>query len=292
MGPKSLVGLVLGLLLLLGASSSLYVVNETERAIKLKFNAIVEADIAPGIHFRIPMIEEVRKFDGRILTLDSRPERFLTAGKKFVIVDSFVKWRIKDVRAYYSATGGGDRFAASNLLASLSNRGLRDAFAKHSLQDVVSGQRDELMDAITKSLNIQTLEAYGIEVLDMRVKGIDLPDELSKNVYSRMSTEREREAREYRSQGKEAAEGIQAEADREKVVLVAEAYRDAERTRGEGDAIASAVYAKAFTKDAEFYSFTRSLKAYKDTFKAGDGNMLMLKPDSDFFKYLKQPNAK
>lgn len=292
MGPKSLVSLIIGLVLVLVASSSLYIVNETERAIKLKFNAIVEADIPPGIHFKIPVIEEVRKFDGRILTLDSRPERFLTKGKKFVIVDSFVKWRIKDVKAYYSATGGGDRFSASNLLASLSNRGLRDEFARRTLQEVVSGERDELMADITKSLNIQTQAEFGIEVLDMRVKGIDLPEELSKNVYSRMSTEREREAREYRSQGKEAAEGIKADADRQKVVLEAQAYRDAERTRGEGDAIAAATYAKAFNKDSEFYSFTRSLKAYKDTFGADDGNVLMLKPDSDFFKYMKQPTAK
>ncbi len=283
----SLIILVIGVAVV---SSSLYVVDEREVAIKLQFGEIVETDIKPGLHLKIPFFQNVRKFDARILTLDSRPERFLTVGKKFVIVDSFIKWRIVDVKSYYKATAG-NRWQATTLLSNSTNKGLRDEFGSRSLTEVVSGERDQLMEIITRKLNEQTIGEFGIEVLDVRVKGIDLPEDLSKNVYRRMSTEREREARETRSQGKELAEGIKANADRQKVVLEAEAYRKAEALRGEGDAVASATYAEAFTKDAEFYSFTRSLKAYTDTF-SGKDDVLLLKPDSDFFKYMKSSTAK
>jgi len=270
--------------------SCVYVVDEREIAIKLQFGEIVETDIKPGVHFKLPFFQNVRKFDARILTLDTRPERFLTVGKKFVIVDSFIKWRIVDVKAYYKATAG-NRWQATTLLSNSTNKGLRDEFASRSLTEVVSGERDELMSIITATLNEQTQSEFGINVIDVRVKGIDLPEDLSKNVYRRMSTEREREARETRSQGKELAEGIKANADRQKTVLVAEAYREAEQTRGEGDAIAANTYASAFNKDPEFYSFTRSLKAYTETF-SGKDDILLLKPDSDFFKYMKNANAK
>tara|TARA_R110000850_G_scaffold266032_2_gene396230 strand:+ start:1437 stop:2309 length:873 start_codon:yes stop_codon:yes gene_type:complete len=283
----SLIILVIGVLVV---SSSLYVVDEREVAIKLQFGEIIESDIQPGLHFKVPFFQNVRKFDARILTLDSTPERFLTVGKKFVIVDSFIKWRIVDVKSYYKATAG-NLFQAQNLLSNSTNKGLRDEFGSRSLTEVVSGERDQLMEIITKKLNEQTIGEFGIKVLDVRVKGIDLPEDLSKNVYRRMSTEREREARETRSQGKELAEGIKANADRQKVVLEAEAYRKAEALRGEGDAIASATYANAYKKDAEFYSFTRSLKAYTDTF-SGKDDVLLLKPDSDFFKYMKSSTAK
>lgn len=283
----SLIILVIGVLVV---SSSLYVVDEREVAIKLQFGEIIESDIQPGLHFKVPFFQNVRKFDARILTLDSTPERFLTVGKKFVIVDSFIKWRIVDVKSYYKATAG-NLFQAQNLLSNSTNKGLRDEFGSRSLTEVVSGERDQLMEIITRKLNEQTIGEFGIKVLDVRVKGIDLPEDLSKNVYRRMSTEREREARETRSQGKELAEGIKANADRQKVVLEAEAYRKAEALRGEGDAIASATYANAYKKDAEFYSFTRSLKAYTDTF-SGKDDVLLLKPDSDFFKYMKSSTAK
>lgn len=283
----SLIVLFIGIIVV---SSSLYVVDEREVAIKLQFGEIVESDIQPGLHFKLPFFQNVRKFDARVLTLDSRPERFLTVGKKFVIVDSFIKWRIIDVKAYYKATAG-NRWQATTLLSNSTNKGLRDEFGSRSLTEVVSGERDELMAIITKKLNEQTRGEFGIEVMDVRVKGIDLPEDLSKNVYRRMSTEREREARETRSQGKELAEGIKANADRQKVVLEAEAYRKAEALRGEGDAVASATYAEAFQKDAEFYSFTRSLRAYTDTF-SGKDDVLLLKPDSDFFKYMKQSRPK
>lgn len=236
------------------------------------------------------MIDKVKKFDARLLTLDARPERFLTAGKKFLIVDSFVKWRIKNVRAFYKATSG-DRYRGASLLANLVNDGLRAEVANRTVQEVVSGERDELMVHLTTILNEQAQSQYGIEILDTRVKGIDLPDDLMKNVYRRMSAEREREARELRSQGKELAEGIRADADRQKTVLVAQAYKESEVTRGEGDATAAGVYAKAFNRDPEFYSFTRSLKAYEETFN-GQEDVLLLKPDSDFFKYMKKRTGK
>ena len=289
MSPKALLSIiVLGALLLL-ASQSLYVVKETERAIKLKFGEVVEADLQPGLHLKTPFIDVVKRFDARVLTLDTTPSRILTAGNKYVIVDAFAKWRIKDVRAYYQATSG-DRLQASNLLVALLNKGLRDEIGVLTLHEVVSGERDALMNRLTSNLNAQTQKELGIEVLDMRVKAVDLPEDLSRSVYNRMSAERAREAREHRSQGQELAEGIQADADRQKVVIEADAYRQAELTRGEGDAQAARIYATAYNKDAEFYAFTRSLKAYSETFKQND--ILLLDTNSDFFRYLKDSNGK
>lgn len=291
MSPKSLFLGVASLIVVLVGLSSLFIVSETERAIKLRFGEIIEDDIKPGLHFKVPVINTVKKFDARILTLDARPERFLTAGKKFLVVDSFVKWRIDNVRDFYKATSGGDRWRAASLLANLVNDGLRAEFANRTVQEVVSGERDELMAHLTKVLNEQSKAQYGIEILDTRVKGIDLPEDLMGNVYRRMSAERDREARELRSQGKELAEGIRADADRQKTVLVANAYKEAEVTRGEGDAKAAGIYAKAFNRDPEFYAFTRSLKAYEETFN-GQEDVLLLKPDSDFFKYMKNTKGK
>ena len=290
MNPKSIVLGIVALLVITVGLSSVYMVTETERAIKLRFGEIIEDDIKPGIHIKMPMIDKIKKFDARLLTLDARPERFLTAGKKFLIVDSFVKWRIQNVRAFYKATSG-DRYRGASLLANLVNDGLRAEVANRTVQEVVSGERDELMAHLTSILNVQAQSQFGIEILDTRVKGIDLPDDLMKNVYRRMSAEREREARELRSQGKELAEGIRADADRQKTVLVAQAYKESEVTRGEGDATAAGVYAKAFNRDPEFYSFTRSLKAYEETFN-GQEDVLLLKPDSDFFKYMKKRTGK
>ncbi|MFT5594902.1 MAG: membrane protease subunit HflC [Oceanicoccus sp.] len=290
MSPKSLILSIVAVVVVLVGLSSVYMVNETERAIKLRFGEIISDDIQPGIHLKVPMIDNIKKFDARILTLDARPERFLTAGKKFLIVDSFVKWRIENVRDFYKATSG-DRWKAATLLANLVNDGIRAEFANRTVQEVVSGERDELMVALTKSLNAQAESQFGIKILDTRVKGIDLPEDLMNNVYRRMSAEREREARELRSQGKELAEGIRADADRQKTVLVANAYKESEVTRGGGDAKASAIYAKAFNRDPEFYAFTRSLKAYEETFN-GQEDVLLLKPDSDFFKYMKNIKGK
>ena len=290
MSKTSIVTAVIVLIVVVMVSACVYVIDEREVGIKLQFGEIVETDIQPGLHFKLPFVQNIKKFDVRILTLDAKPERFLTMEKKFVIVDAFIKWKIIDVKAYYKATAG-NRWQATILLSNSANKGLRDEFGSRTLTEVVSGERDQLMATITKKINEQTLGEFGIEVLDVRVKGIDLPEDLSKAVYRRMSTEREREARETRSQGKELAEGIRANADRQKIIIVAEAYREAEQTRGKGDAIATATYAAAYDKDAEFYAFTRSLKAYEEAF-SGKQDVLLLKPDSDFFKYMKNSKSK
>ena len=272
------------------ASSTLFVVKETERAIMLQFGEVVQFDIQPGLHVKVPFVNTVRIFDARVLTLDARPQRYLTLEKKALIVDSFVKWRIDDVAVYYTSTSG-DEFTAAKLLASRVDTGLRNQFGERTLTEVVSGERDELMAELLEELNQLVKTEFGIEVVDVRVKRIDLPQEVSESVYGRMRTERESEAREIRSKGKEFAEGKRADADRQETVIEANAYRDAELVRGDGDAKAAAIYAKAFNKDPEFYSFYRSLDAYRKTFGAG-GDVMLLEPDSEFFKYMNQSTLK
>ncbi len=271
-------------------SNALYVVNERERAVLLKFGEVVATDIQPGLHFKIPIVNDVRRFESRLITLDSSPQRYLTAEKKALIVDSFVKWQVADAGKYYTATGG-DEFSANSLLASRVDNGLRNKFGERTVYEVVSGERDALMSEITEELDGIALNELGIHVLDVRVKGIDLPPEVSNAVYTRMSTEREREARDHRSRGRELAEGIEADADRQKTVIEANAYREAEQIRGEGDAIAAEVYANAFNQDQEFYAFYRSISAYKSSF-AGKEDLLVIDPESDFFRYLKNPTGK
>ena len=283
----TLIGLFVALLL---ASSSLFVVKETERAIMLQFGEVVQFDIQPGLHVKVPFVNTVRIFDARVLTLDARPQRYLTLDKKALIVDSFVKWRIDDVAVYYTSTSG-DEFTAAKLLASRVDTGLRNQFGERTLTEVVSGERDELMAELLEELNQLVKTEFGIEVVDVRVKRIDLPQEVSESVYGRMRTERESEAREIRSKGKEFAEGKRADADRQETVIEANAYRDAELVRGDGDAKAAAIYAKAFNKDPEFYSFYRSLDAYRKTFGAS-GDVMLLEPDSEFFKYMNQSTLK
>lgn len=282
-----LVGLVV---LVTIVSNALYVVNERERAVLLKFGEVVATDIQPGLHFKIPIVNDVRRFESRLITLDSSPQRYLTAEKKALIVDSFVKWQVADAGKYYTATGG-DEFSANSLLASRVDNGLRNKFGERTVYEVVSGERDALMAEITEELDGIALNELGIHVLDVRVKGIDLPPEVSNAVYTRMSTEREREARDHRSRGRELAEGIEADADRQKTVIEANAYREAEQIRGEGDAIAAEVYANAFNQDQEFYAFYRSISAYKSSF-AGKEDLLVIDPESDFFRYLKNPTGK
>ena len=267
------------------------VVRETERAVLLRFGELVRSDLKPGLHFKIPLIDVVRKFDGRLLTVDERPQRFLTLEKKFLSVDSFAKWRIHNVALFYTATNG-EELRASELLSQRLNNGLRNQFGERSMREVVSGERDLLMDELTQQLNEATLKEFGIEVVDVRVKRIDLPSDVSESVYARMRAEREREAREHRSKGMERAEGIRAEADREQIIIAANAYRKAEQLRGEGDAMATEIYADAYQLDPEFYSFTRSLNAYRKSF-ANQRDLLLIEPDSKFFSYLKssQPPA-
>ena len=276
--------IVLGVVAFL-ASNSLYVIKETERAVLLKFGEVVNPDIQPGLHFKIPFVNNVRKFDGRVLTVDSQPERFFTQEKKALIVDSYAKFRVSDTAKFYTATNG-EEGRAMGLLAQRINDGLRNEVAGRTVQEVVSGERDQLMVNITQALNEVAQAELGVEIVDVRVKQIDLPPDVSESVYRRMNAEREKEARELRSQGQEFAEGIRAAADREVTVIKAEAYRDAELIRGDGDAEATRIYADAFNQDPEFYSFTRSLKAYQESFQ-GQGDVLLVQPDSEFFRYLK-----
>ncbi len=288
MQMKGVAGIIILLVVALLAAMSVFIVKETERAVLLRFGEIVRPDIPPGLHFKVPFVNSVRLFDARILTVDSRPERFLTLEKKAVIVDSYAKWRVGategDVSKFYTATNG-EESRARGLLAQRINTGLRNQFGERTIREVVSGERDVLMTELTGNLNKIAKREFGIEVVDIRVKRIDLPDEVSESVYQRMNTERERLARELRSEGNELAEGIRADADRRRTILLAEAYRDAERIRGEGDAKSAAIYANAFNKDKEFYAFTRSLAAYQKSFNS-KSDILLLEPTNDFFKYL------
>ena len=271
-------------------TQSIFVVKETERAVKLRFGEIVEYDVEPGLHFKIPVVNTVRKFDARILTLDAAPQSYLTSEKKALTVDSFVKWRVSDVAKYYT-TSGGDEERLRRLLIQRVDAGLRNEFGSRTVKEVVSGQRDELMDKLSNQLNLIAKDELGVEVIDLRVKKIDLPPEVSESVFNRMRTERERLAKELRAQGNEVAEKIRATADKDKTIILADAYREAEEIKGNGDAIATATYANAYSKDPEFYDFTRSLKAYQSTFES-KSDILLINPDSDFFKYLDDSKAK
>lgn len=275
---------VVGLLLLLLAMDGIYVVKQTERAILLRFGAVSQADVPPGIHWKWPIAEEIKRTDARILTLDSRPERYFTLEKKPLIVDSFAKWRVTDVQKYYTATSF-DETRANRMLAERVNQGLRDQISRRDMHEVISGERDLLMQELTQSLNETMLREFGVSVIDVRVKRIDLPPEVSSAVYERMNSERQIEARQHRANGRELALGVRADADRQTVVISAEAYREAEQTRGDGDANAAARYAKAYNEDPEFYTFYRSINAYTTVFDS-KSDLLVLDPSSDFFKYL------
>lgn len=289
MSGRGMSWLLVAVLALFVLSNTIFVVKETERAVMLQFGEVVNPNIAPGIHAKVPFVNNVRKFEGRLLTVDSTPERFFTMEKKALVVDSYAKFRVADTARFYTATNG-DEARAMGLLAQRINDGLRNQVAVRTIQEVVSGQRDQLMEDLTAELSQVARNEYGVEVVDVRVKQIDLPQDVSESVYRRMNAEREKEAREHRAQGQELAEGIRAAADREVTVIEANAYRDAQQLRGEGDAEATRIYAQAFGADQEFYTFTRSLQAYQDAF-SGSGDMLLIKPDSDFFRYLKDPQG-
>jgi len=280
---STVAGIILFLLVVVG-SDSMFVVKETERALLLRFGQVVNEDLAPGLHFKLPYVNTVRKFDGRVLTLTAEAQRYLTLEQKALVVDSYAKWRIVDVMKYYTNVTG-EESRANNLLAQRINDGLRNKFGERDLQEVVSGQRDLLMDELTRELNITVAEDLGIEVIDVRVKQIELPIDVRSSVYERMTSERQREAQQLRSRGNELAIGIEADADRQEAVLLVEAYRDSERIRGEGDAAAAATYAAAFSKDEEFYAFTRSLNSYQESF-SNKGDILLIEPDNEYFKYL------
>ncbi len=284
MSTKGAVIGFISLILAVVAMNSIFVVTELERAVLLEFGKVVRADIPPGLHVKKPFINTVRKFDGRVLTLDAPAERFLTLEKKAVIVDSFAKFKVNDAQLFYTATSG-DVLRAEDLLRQRINTGLRDEIANRSLHEVVSGERDELMSVLTKRIDGVAKTEFGVEVVDVRVKKIDLPQEVSQSVYNRMNTERDIEAREHRAQGQELAAGVRADAEKRREIILAEAYAEAEAIRGSGDAEAASIYASAFNKDVEFYKFYRSMTAYRNTF-SNKGDILLIKPDSDFFKYL------
>lgn len=269
--------------------ASVFTVDERQKAILFKFGEILSSDFEPGLHLKMPVINNVKKFDQRILTIDQQPERFLTAEKKDLIVDSFVKWRIADVEQYFKTTQG-DENRAGQLLYQNINNGLRDEFGKRTVQEVIAGDRTEIMKIMTAEAT-EKARTLGIEVIDVRIKKIDLPARVSDSVYRRMRAERERVARDFRSKGAEAAERIRADADRQRSVILAEAYRDSEIVRGEGDARATDIYAKAFNNDEEFYRFYRSLNAYKNNFSTSD-DVILLEPDSEFFRYFKDSSGK
>ncbi|WP_020558590.1 protease modulator HflC [Thiofilum flexile] len=264
-----------------------YTVDQRQQAIKFRFREIVESNIVPGLHFRIPIMEQVAYFPSQILSLESSSERFLTSEKKYVQVDFFVKWRIEDVGKFYRSTSGGSMQDATSRLEDIMKDGLRNEFSKRTIEEALSAQRAQIMQGLKTKSNEASKE-LGIEVVDVRVSKIDFPDQVSESVYERMRSERKRVAQDFRSRGKEEAEKIQAAADRESTIILAEAYRDAERIRGEGDAKSAEIYAKAYQADAAFYSFYRSLQAYRGSL--GDNSSVMiLDPSMDFFRYLKQP---
>ncbi|WP_410678023.1 protease modulator HflC [Avibacterium paragallinarum] len=274
--------------------SSLVVVNEGSRGIMLRFGKVhrdAENKVVvyePGLHFKILFIDSMKVLDARIRTLDGAPDRFVTVEKKDLLVDSYVKWRISDFGRFFTATGGGDYTQASNLLRRKVNDRLRSEVGSRTIKDIVSGTRGELMVGARKALNTgqDSTSELGIEVVDVRVKQINLPDEVSSSIYQRMRAERDAVAREHRSQGKEKAAFIQADVDRKVTVILATANKTAQELRGNGDAAAAKLYTDAFSQEPEFYSFIRSLKAYEKSF-AESNNMLILKPDSDFFRFMK-----
>ncbi|GFO75411.1 membrane protease subunit HflC [Bathymodiolus platifrons methanotrophic gill symbiont] len=262
-----------------------FTVTETEKAIKFKFGEIVRSDYQPGLHFKFPFINNVKKFDARILTLDSAPERFLTAEKKNVIVDSFVKWRIGDVTTFYTSVAG-DAYQANIRLDQIIKDAFRSEFSKRDIKQLVSTDRSAVREALITN-TAKAAAQLGIEIVDVQVKRIDLPSEVSHSVYSRMEAERARVAREFRSQGSEAAERVRADADKQKEIILADAYRDSEVMKGQGDAKAAEIYANAYGRNIEFYAFYRSMAAYKETFSKS-ANIMVIEPDSEFFKYFKQ----
>ncbi|MEK7223725.1 MAG: protease modulator HflC [Pseudomonadota bacterium] len=280
---------VLGIVLLLAITvrSTFYMVDEREKVIIVRFGQVLRYDEAPGLHVKTPFLDEARFFDSRLLTLDAEPQPFLTKEKKYVVVDSFAKWRVQDALKYY-LTVGGQEVDARRRLEQVVNSSLRDEFGKRTVHDVISTDRHKIMEILTAYTDKEARK-FGIEVNDVRIQRVDLPDEVSQSVYQRMKAERSRIANELRAQGAEAAEKIRADSERQREVLLAQAYGKAERTRGEGDAKATEIYGAAYGRAPEFYSLYRSLTAYKESFRKKE-DIMIVDPSSDFFKYMKKPS--
>ena len=277
--------LVAAVVALILASMSIFIVDQRQRAIVFQLGEVVRVETTPGIKWKMPLVQNVRFFDSRILTLDSDdPERFITAEKKNVLVDAFIKWRIFDVKQYYISVNGDEVRAQTRLMQTV-NSTLREEFGKRTIHEVVSGQRDELMKVVQEKTDVDARK-IGVEVLDVRLKRVDFPVEISESVYRRMDAERKRVANELRATGNAESEKIRADADRQREVILAQAYREAQKTKGAGDARAAALYAAAFKRNPEFYSFYRSLEVYKQGFK-NKSDVMLLDAGSPFFKYLK-----
>jgi membrane protease subunit HflC len=271
-------------------SGALFTVDQRQNAIVFQLGEVKDVVRSPGLHFKWPMIQNVRYFDMRILSYDDvEPLRFITSEKKPVLVDSYVKWRINDVSLFYISVQGDEFRAATRIRQTISDS-LQAEFGRHTVHDVVSGQRDEIMADVRKKTD-QDLRRIGVKIIDVRLKRVDLPPEVSESVYRRMEAERKRVANELRSTGAAEAERIRADADRQREVILADAYRDAQHVKGEGDAKATDIYAKAFSQNPEFYAFYRSMEAYRSTFR-GKSDLMLLAPDSDFFRYLKDPSGR
>lgn len=269
------------------ASLSLFTVDQRQNAIVFRLGEIVSVKTAPGLFFKVPLVDNVRYFDSRILTLDAEEaQKFVTSENKPVLVDSFVKWRIIDVKQYYKSVQGDEGLARVRLTQAV-NGSLREEFGKRTIHEVVSGEREQIMDLMRERAD-QIAREIGVQVLDVRLKRVDFTPEVSESVYGRMQAERKRVANELRSTGFAEAEKIRADADKQRQVVIAQAYRDAQRLKGDGDAKATAIYARAFDRNPEFYAFYRSLEAYRQSFK-NKGDLLILEPNSEFFKYLKNP---
>lgn len=284
---KNIIIIVIAAIVFLFATAT-YSVDERETAIKLKFNEIVETDIKPGLHFKMPFVNTIKKFPTLILTLDAQPDEFITNKKKSLVVDFFVKWRISDVRTFYLANQGSLN-QAQNRLESIMKDGLRNEFSVRIIHEAITGERGEIMDAVREKA-AEIVAKLGIEIIDTRVSQIDFPKKASLSVYARMESERIRVAQEFRAKGKSEGEKIRAIADRESIIIEAKAYSKAEKTRGEGDAKSAAIYANAYQKDEEFYAFYRSLSAYKKSLGKG-GDIMVIEPDADFFKYFKNQDG-
>jgi membrane protease subunit HflC len=288
-------GLVLVAALAFAAYLSVFVVYEGQRGIKVRFAAVLKDSegittiYEPGLNFKVPFIDKVKILDARIQTLDGEPDRFVTSEKKDLIVDSYVKWRIKDFSAYYLATGGGNKFSAENLLKQKVSDGLRNAFGTRTISQIVSGERSALMDEALRDASLKAQD-LGIELVDMRVKQIELPQAVRSSIYQRMRAERFAVAKEHRSKGKEQSEIIRADVDAKVAIMLASADSQARITRGEGDALAAKIYADSYGQDPEFFSFLRSMDSYKKSFSSKN-DIMVVKPDSEFFKYLNNPNA-
>ncbi len=288
---RNIGSLLIGVFVLLVIiTSSAYTVDQREYALVFRLGEIVSVKSQPGLYFKMPMVENIRYYDKRILTLNwEEPDRFITSEKKNVLVDSFVKWRIIDPSKYYVSVRG-DEVQAERRLSQMVNDGLRAEFGKRTIHDVVSGERSEIMEILRQRADKESRQ-MGIQILDVRLRRVDLPKEVSESVYQRMEAERKSVANELRSQGAAAAEKIRADADKQREVIIAEAYREAQKVKGEGDAKAAEIYAQAFGKNPEFYAFYRSQEAYKNSFK-NKSDVLVIDQSSDFFKYMRSSGKK